>query len=214
VLVGAAVLGRRLDASQTWAGLRPRLASLIGLTLLLGVGGLLGVALIGGLIWLLAITIGSWAVIPGIVFGIGGFVALIYVYVRLAIASPALVIEGLGPLASIGRSWRLVRGSWWRVLGILLLSAIITNLLTTIISVPISTIAIMISGFSESMLPTVLAAGVATLVAGIITLPFSAAVTGLLYTDLRMRREALDIQLVSAGVDPSGDPLAPYRHRH
>jgi hypothetical protein len=48
-------------------------------------------------------------------------------------------------------------------------------------------------------------------VAGIITLPFSAAVTGLLYIDLRMRREALDIELVSAGVTPSEDPLAAYR---
>ena len=45
------------------------------------------------------------------------------------------------------------------------------------------------------------------------TLPFSAAVTGLLYIDLRMRREALDIALVSAGVDPEGDPLAPYEPR-
>jgi hypothetical protein len=104
-----------------------------------------------------------------------------------------------------------VRGSWWRVLGILLLSAIITNLLTAIVSVPISTVASLMTGLSESLLPSVLAAGIATLVAGIVTLPFSSAVTGLLYTDLRMRREALDIQLVSAGVTPSTDPLAPYR---
>ena len=41
---------------------------------------------------------------------------------------------------------------------------------------------------------------------------FSAAVTGLLYIDLRMRREALDIELVSAGVQLSPDPLAPYRN--
>jgi hypothetical protein len=69
-----------------------------------------------------------------------------------------------------------------------------------------------LSGFNGDWgLTSILAAGVATLLAGIVTLPFSAAVTGLLYTDLRMRREALDIELVSAGVDPTGDPLTAYR---
>ena len=47
------------------------------------------------------------------------------------------------------------------------------------VTVPISLVASLVSGFSESLLPTVLASGLATLVAGIITLPFSAAVTGL-----------------------------------
>ena len=41
VLVGAAVLGRQLDASQTWASLRPRMLPLVGVTLLIGLGGLL-----------------------------------------------------------------------------------------------------------------------------------------------------------------------------
>ena len=90
---------------------------------------------------------------------------------------------------------------------------IITSLLASVISVPVSLVATLATGLSESMVPTILAAGIATLIAGILTLPFSAAVTGLLYTDLRMRREALDIQLISAGVDPGGDPLAPYQRR-
>jgi hypothetical protein len=211
VLVAAAVLGRRLDAGQTWALLRPRLGALVGLTILLTALGLLAVAALVGIIVLLAVTLGAWAVLPGVLIGLGGLVGVVHAYVKLAVAAPALVIEGLGPIDSLRRSWGLVRGSWWRVLGILLLSAVITNLLTGIVSVPISTVAGVITGFSESLLPTVLAAGLATLLAGILTLPFSAAVTGLLYTDLRMRREALDIQLVSAGVDPHGDPLAPYR---
>jgi hypothetical protein len=211
VLVAAAVLGRRLDAARTWDLLKPRLLPLIGLTVLLGVGL---VAALGGLVAVVVVLLvagGQWAIAPAVILGVAGIVVLVYVYVRLSVASPALVIEGLGPIASIRRSWRLVRGSWWRVLGILLLSAIITNLLSTVVSVPITMVASLATGVSDSLLPTVLAAGIATLVAGIITLPFSAAVTGLLYTDLRMRREALDIQLTSAGVSPSADPLEPYR---
>jgi membrane-anchored glycerophosphoryl diester phosphodiesterase (GDPDase) len=143
--------------------------------------------------------------------GLGGAIALVYLYVKLALASPALVMEAVGVRAALGRSWVLVRRSWWRVLAILILAAVITTLLTTVVTVPITLIAGLLSGLSESLVPTVLASGIATLVAGIVTLPFSAAVTGLLYIDLRMRREALDIELVSAGIDPSADPLAAYR---
>ena len=213
VLVGAAVLGRTLDARQTWQILRPRMLALIGLTVLVALGGVLAMVLLVATIAALALAVGPWAIVPGVVLGLGGIAALVYAYVRLAVASPALVIEGIGVVASMRRSWVLVRRSWWRVLGILLLAAIITSLLTTVVTVPITLIAAVLGGLNDSLLPTVLAAGVATLVAGIITLPFSAAVTGLLYIDLRMRREALDIELVSAGVQPSADPLAPYRPR-
>ncbi len=211
VLVAAAVLGRRLDGGQAWAELRPRLGPLVVLTLLLFLAGLVVIGGLLGVVLALVALLGGWAALPGVLLVLAGGVLVVYAYVRLALASPALVIEGIGPMAAVRRSWALVRGSWWRIAGILLLSAIITNLLATVVSVPITTIAMVATGFNESMLPTVLAAGIATLVSGIVTLPFSAAVTGLLYTDLRMRREALDIALVSAGVDPAGDPLAPYR---
>ncbi|MCU0263121.1 MAG: glycerophosphoryl diester phosphodiesterase membrane domain-containing protein [Candidatus Nanopelagicales bacterium] len=211
VLVGAAVLGRQLDAGQTWTSLRPRMLPLVGVTLLIGLGSILAVVGMAGAIVALAFAIGEWAVLPGLVIGVGGTIAIVYVYVKLSVASPALVMEGVGVVGSLKRSWVLVRRSWWRVLGILVLAAIITSLLTTVVTIPITLIATLVSGFSESLIPTVLASGVATLVAGIITLPFSAAVTGLLYIDLRMRREALDIELVSAGITPSEDPLAAYR---
>jgi len=211
VLVAAAVLGHRLDAGATWERLRPRLAALVGLTLLITVLGLAALAAVVGIIVLLAVALGGWAVLPGLVLGVGAGLALAFAYVKLAIAAPALVIEGLSPIAAMRRSWALVRGSWWRVLGILVLSALITNLLTAVVSVPISMVAALVTGVSETLWPSVVAAGVTTLVAGIVTLPFGAAVTGLLYTDLRMRREALDIQLIATGVDPAADPLAAYR---
>lgn len=213
ILVGAAVLGRRLDVGQTWQILRPRLAALIGVTLLIGIGALAAIGVITALIVILVLALGPWGALPGVAVGIGGVIALVYLYVKLALAAPALVMEGVGVGRALTRSWVLVRNSWWRVLAILILAAIITSLLTAVVTVPITLVATLISGFSESLIPTVLASGIATLVAGIVTLPFSAAVTGLLYIDLRMRREALDIELTSAGVDPAADPLAAYRTR-
>ena len=211
VLVGAAVLGRRLDAGQTWDLLRPRMWPLILVTLLLFALGVAWAVVTGGLIALMFMIFGPWGALPGALLGLAGVGVLVFAYIRLTVASPALVIEGVGPIASMRRSWELVRGSWWRVLGITLLASIITGVLAGIVSVPISLLAAVLTGFSTSLLPTVLATGLATLISGIITLPFTAAVTGLLYTDLRMRREGLDIALISAGVSPTGDPLEPYR---
>ncbi len=214
VLVGAAVLGRSLDASRTWGLLRARLAPLLGLTLLLVVGGLAVIALSAGLV----VVAGD-----GARAGCGGgagrcsrsavFVGALVVYVRIAVAAPALVLEGVGPVVALRRSWVLVQGSWWRVLGVLLLSGLITSLLTAVVSVPVGVAVSALAGFEPSLLASAIASGITGVIAGIVTWPFTAAVTGLLYVDLRMRRERLDLPLVAAAGQPIGtaDPLAPYR---
>jgi hypothetical protein len=212
VLVGAAVLGRKLNASQTWALLRPRMLGLLGLSVLIGFAGLASMAALIGVVFGLGMSVGGWGILAGLAIAVAGSLALLYVYVRLSLAPATLVIESRSPIAAMGRSWRLVRGSFWRVLGITLLATIIVSVLSTVVTVPFLTVAAVATAALESSWPVVLATGVASLVSGIVTLPFSAAVTGLLYTDLRIRREALDIELVAAGVEPTGDPLAPYRH--
>ena len=45
-------------------------------------------------------------------------VAIIYlVFIKYALAYPLVVVEGLGPLAALGRSWQMTRGRFWYVLG-------------------------------------------------------------------------------------------------
>jgi hypothetical protein len=50
--------------------------------------------------------------------------------VWLLVAAPACVVEGVGPLRALARSVRLVRGAWWRVLGLMLLYVVFATLLT------------------------------------------------------------------------------------
>ena len=213
VLVGAAVLGRSLDASRTWVLLRARLAPLLGLTLLLVVGGMAVIALSAGLVVVLAAVLGPAAAAAGALLALVVFVGAVFVYVRIAVAAPALVLEGVGPIVALRRSWILVQGSWWRVLGVLLLSGLITSLLTAVVSVPVGVTVSALAGFEPSLLASAIASGITGVIAGIVTWPFTAAVTGLLYVDLRMRRERLDLPLVAAAGQPIGtaDPLAPYR---
>ncbi len=213
VLVAAAVLGKRLDARQTWQALRPRIWALLALSVLLTLLGLVSLAAIIGVLVAAAPLLGAWTWALGVALGIPFALLGIYVYVRLSLASPALVIEGLSPLPAMRRSWRLVAGSFWRVLGVTVLASVIVNVLSSILAVPFALVGSVVGALVSGAWPVIIATGVASLAAGFITLPFSSAVTGLLYTDLRMRREALDVALISAGVEPSGDPLAPYRRR-
>ena len=211
VLVGAAVLGRRLDARQTWEQLRPRLAGLVGIALLLAVGLVVIVGAAAGVIVALVPVLAGWAAIPGVILGLAVACFLVYAYVRLALASPALVMEALGPVAALRRSWALVRGSWWRVLGVQLLAAIVVGLLTAVVTVPVTVLTMALSGLDSGPGPILVGSVVSTVVAGVVTLPFSAAMVGLLYLDLRMRHEMLHVQLAAAAAAPAADPLAVYR---
>jgi hypothetical protein len=59
----------------------------------------------------------------------GGMVLLILPGIWLLVlwyfAAQAAVVDGLGPIASVRRSRELVRGSWWRVFGLILVTGLL-----------------------------------------------------------------------------------------
>jgi hypothetical protein len=57
---------------------------------------------------------------------------VIYFFGLMMVVMQAVVLEGLGPRAAMGRSRALVRGEWWRVFGVYFLSAIIIGVLQAI----------------------------------------------------------------------------------
>jgi hypothetical protein len=118
-----------------------------------------------------------------------------------AVAAPALVLERNG-LAALGRSFRLVAGSFWRTWGIRALRFVLTCVLGFFITLPFSLLAVYLTGTDllnvstkgishPGVYVTILAIG--QVLASIVTGPISAAVDVLLYTDLRMRKEGMDI---------------------
>src|SRR5205085_154363 len=65
-----------------------------------------------------------------VIFGLIGFFILFpYVLLSLAVLGPAVVLEGLGPIASIRRSFHLMQRARWRTLGLYILMGIISSLL-------------------------------------------------------------------------------------
>jgi len=219
--VSRAVLGQPISAREAWDRTRPRIPALLGVTglVILVALGLAVVCLLPGL--LLAVA-GSPGVVVGLVLAVGVpvfLVAVVYLYTAFALAPPAVVLERQGPVAALRRSRALVKGSWWRTFGILLLVNIIAQVLTGILLTPFQLLSLFVAYLSGdemnvyALLPLLVTA-FGTIVAATITWPFTAVATALLYVDRRMRREALDLELVrAAGVVPAGsaeaDPSLP-----
>ena len=63
---------------------------------------------------------------------------LVWFTVRTMLAAPALVLEKLGPFVALKRGWLLSRGAFWRLLGLYILTNIIVQVVTGVLSVPLS----------------------------------------------------------------------------
>ncbi|MGQ0632022.1 MAG: glycerophosphoryl diester phosphodiesterase membrane domain-containing protein [Sporichthyaceae bacterium] len=198
-VVGQAVLGRDVSAATAWAATRPHLWRLIALA----VGVMLGTAVLIGspVVFALALASGGMSDDGAIGVGVLGVLATapltVWLYVRLAVAAPALVLERASLREALRRSAKLVRRSWWRCFGILLLGVVISSVIGSIIQLPFL-IPVVITEFDNYGSPGVtfyLCTTIGAAFAGAITYPFTAGVTALLYLDLRMRREALDLTL-------------------
>ncbi|WHM32635.1 glycerophosphoryl diester phosphodiesterase membrane domain-containing protein [Streptomyces sp. BPPL-273] len=214
-----AVLGRPVTAGEAWRDARPQVLKLFGLIvlLLLIVAGIVLAGMAPGL--LVTATAGGGA---GVALTVLGFLAAgvvaVWLMVRFSLASPALMLEKQGIKKALGRSVKLVRGSWWRVFGIQLLATIIANVVASIIVIPFAFLAAAVggdgvSGFLEGTGDVgwtfLVVSGIGSVIGSMITFPITAGVAVLLYIDQRIRREALDLELArAAGTQGTGAPGA------
>lgn len=203
-VVGKAVLGAPITFGQAWRLVLPRLPALIGLAVLTLV--LVYAALLAGLV--LAVVLiavgGAPAALLGVPLGLAGVGLAIYLYGRLALAPCALVLEGAGVRTSLTRSGVLVKGDWWRVVGILILTLLIGQFVASVLQVPFTVFGAgsfggLVNGQTEALSARALiATTVGGLIAGTLVAPFTAGVRALLYVDRRMRAEGLDVSLSAA----------------
>jgi hypothetical protein len=117
--------------------------------------------------------------------------------VRLSLAPCALVLEKIGVRESLRRSWALVKGDWWRVFGISLLTMVIAGFVTLLIQLPFELLGGGLNGDALAARALIFSA-IGGIVASTLIQPFSAGVRALLYVDRRMRAEGLDVALAAA----------------
>jgi hypothetical protein len=175
VVVSEDVLGRRVGAADVWRRIRPRLWPLL---LAAAIAGIMPYV---GLLFL---------VIPGLIL-----------WALWALTTPALVLEGLGPIAALRRSAQLAGPALIRVWSVRTLSVLIGLLIQALIALPFGLIGALIVVGSDLEPGTPAAVAILALdvlggiLAGMITAPFLAGVLALLYIDRRMRAEGLDFML-------------------
>jgi hypothetical protein len=207
VVIGRAVFGANITIGEAWHRLRGRVWALIGFTLLESAALILLVAIVGGIIALVGVTAGAAAAaIVGITLALGAFVGVVYLWTMLLFAPSVIVLERLRIVPAIRRSFKLVRGDFWRVFGIWLLSEFVAGVVAAAVAVPFSfggqLLLIAASSTAMTVVALVLLA-VGSAISQIITAPFSSGVVVLLYTDRRIRGEAFDLVLqTGAGLGP------------
>ncbi|MGW0737757.1 glycerophosphoryl diester phosphodiesterase membrane domain-containing protein [Streptomyces sp. NPDC002851] len=216
MVTSRAVLGKPVTSAEAWRDAKPQLPRLLGLTFLLPLLASLVVAIgiLPGL--LLALTAATEAgVALAVLGGLAGVVFAVWLLVRFSLSSPALMLEKQTVRKALSRSAKLVRGSWWRVFGIQLLATIIVNVMVSLILIPFTYIAYAVSGEGMSGFLTsgtgdvgwtfLIITGIGSVVGSMLAFPITAGVTVLLYIDLRIRREALDLELArAAGIQGYG----------
>src|SRR3984893_1030063 len=160
-------------------------------------GGLFGVVMLNGLAVMGACI---FLIIPGI-----------YVACRLITCVPAALLEDLGARESLERSFQLTKGSAGRAFVIYLLYFVLLYAAILLFMIPFG-VAIALAAKDPSMVRLSLGLmQVGQFLAGILVSPFLLIATSVFYYDLRVRKEAFDLQLMMnpSGNVPSGSARIP-----
>ncbi|WP_344656378.1 hypothetical protein [Catenulispora subtropica] len=218
--VSRAVLGRPVTLAEVWRLTRPRLPRLVGLALLIFIT-LFGALVLGILPGALLASAGNPAGALLLVAGTGAAGAFaVNRWVAWSLAGAALVLEDQPVRRALRRSSVLVKGGWWRVLGVSLLAVVVSELVAGVLSVveqvvvgsnlsPVSANGDgTYSGHHVSVGYVFLGALFSTGIQAVVA-PFAASVTALQYVDRRMRREGLDIQLAMNARGRAGETAGP-----
>jgi hypothetical protein len=119
----------------------------------------------------LGILVGAILIVPGV-----------YLFVRWYFVPQAVVLENAHGVAALRASGRLVEGSWWRTLGLILLVNVVALVVAVVLGAPFTAAA--------NSSDRALWALIGEIVAGSLVQPFGALFSTLLYFDLRERRRA------------------------
>jgi hypothetical protein len=191
--------------SESYLGRTPRLRDALALGIS-KIGSLVLVGLGKGIIlFLVAVGIGvAVAILAALAKGAGAVAVLLIVAICLVgawfvvfvacgygLTTPVVVLENLGSsFDAFSRSWELTRDFKLKVLGLGVVAILLTNTVPSLV----------FRGIGSAVLPSVPALGFTLTALGyllpLILAPVLAAVITLMYYDLRVRREAFDLQVL------------------
>ncbi len=168
-IIADSYLGRPSTVAEALAWVVPSIGKLISLTVMISIAVLLGFFLL---------------LVPGAMLASA-----------LAVAPSALVVEGLSATDAMNRSWNLTKGHRWKVFWTMVVAVVLIYVVMLSASV--------IGGFLASalganpLIALVLAGAIAALLS-LLVYPFMYAAVTVLYYDLRVRKEGLDLEMLES----------------
>ena len=137
-----------------------------------------------------------------VLFAISGWLALalcvapialwIWVFVAWSVVVPAMFVEKIGLGAAFGRSWGLVHGRWWRTFLVLFLMLIIWYVVGLGLGGFIQLAQFLLSIVLPPFVAAAISIATSELVSALVNPVIQIAIV-LIYFDLRVRKEALDL---------------------
>jgi hypothetical protein len=143
--------------------------------------------------------------LSGILIGLGLIACLlpgVWLYVSWLFCTVIVLTENRRGFKAMGRSFNLIKGRWWKTFGTYVVGYLLAGIVSGIITA-------LFGAFLLSTEPNITAVIVVSrainLIAQVITVPFLAAFIAVMYFDLRVRKEAFDLELLAGqiGVDPA-----------
>ena len=207
-LVRGAATGIAVEADRggdtSWqAGLRTAwglAGRLIGLSFLLLGLGVLVIIVLGLVVGVPIFLFVQADLVPlVVVWGLLSLVLVLAVVMVLTalvyLTVPILLVEQIGPWQSVLRSIELVRPQLFRIVGLVLVTALLLFVVGGVLGV--LTLPFVFLGGRVAQLAT----AVITLLSQVVTVPFQANIALLLYVDARVRAEGLDVAVLTAELD-------------
>jgi len=126
---------------------------------------------------------------------VGCYIGLLFVMPLFVAVAPVIGVEGGRTMEAVRRSVRLVRPRYFPVMG----TAVVMGIVATLLVNALSALPQALAAWLDPAGAWVLVA-VGSIVSEIVVLPFVAAATVLLYFDLRVRTEGLDLEMTASRV--------------
>lgn len=225
-----ASLGEKPRLRQLLRMAHGRIWALIGWTALVSLAVLVGFGVLALIVVGIGFAIGGIGgvlagVLLGLFLGLGAIVLWVWVYTKLSLVPSVLMAERTSIRGAMARSWALTHRSFWKTFGIELLVAVMISVASQVITTPISFIGGMLSSLADpngqsvasritSIIGLYVVLMVVSVVVGAIGAIVQSATIALLYIDLRMRKEGLDLELSrfvearQSGASGLADPYA------
>ena len=202
-----AVLGRKSSPADAWHRFSPRFVPVLLATLLIGIIEFVVIVLVLLVFlipfFLVVVNAASARSYDSASASIGGAFSIIFLMivaliviacfltVKFAFTSSAVVLEGLGPVDAMKRSWSLSKGSFWRILGRILLIGIVTTLITSVLGGIVGAILGVGAAAADSVGMLVAFSAFLGALLSAVVIPVQSSFYTLMYLDERMRKENL-----------------------